>query len=393
MIRHSTYRATFPVLQLVVLTAEYANLIGRFLLLAGVVLVILLCFRVFSGPTETNSRPADTPKMDPEVVREKTERWADEEPARPGFPPGNRPNSSPDTSQPSSPHGERTRRRNGQPPGSEAEDTPSPGSNQGGSTKEFPWTISPKVTFEDVGGLCGVKRELSVDVLKPSQQPEKAAKLGVNAPNIVFYGPPGTGKTFLATALAGELAYPFVKLSGADIQSKWINESAQKVNDLFREARDVAAEHGGAVVFIDELDSVLNNRDGHANAHAEDAKVVNEFLAHLEDTEENNIVFIGATNRIDSLDDAGIRSGRIDKKVQIGPPDQAGRKAILRAQLAGRQHHLSDDHLVRIAARTEGFVAADLELLVRSAAKRVLARDGEAIAIRDVLRALEQLRS
>lgn len=393
MIRHGTYRATFPVLQLVVLTAEYAATIGEFLLLVGVVLVLLLCFRAYSGPIETASRPADTPKMDPDVVREKTERWADEQPAHPAFPPGDRPGSCSDSSSPTSPHGERNRRRTGQPQGSEAEDTAPPGSNQGASEKEFPWTTSTPVTFDDVGGLSDVKHELRIDVLKPAKQPEKAAKLGVNAPNIVFYGPPGTGKTYLATALAGELGYPFVKLSGADIQSKWINESAQKVNELFREARDVAAEHGGAVVFIDELDSVLKNRSAHGNAHAEDAKVVNEFLAHLEDTGENNIVFVGATNRIDSLDDAGIRPGRIDKKIQIGPPDKAGRKAVLAAQLGDRQHDLSNELLDRLSAKTEGFVAADLELLVSTAGKRVLARNGSSITERDVLRALEQIQS
>jgi ATP-dependent 26S proteasome regulatory subunit len=145
----------------------------------------------------------------------------------------------------------------------------------------------------------------------------------------------------------------------------------------------MAAKKGGAVVFLDELDSVLKHR-GSGNAHEEDNKVVNEFLNHLEDTKEHNIVFIGATNRLEALDGAGIRSGRIDLKIHIGQPDTAARRSILQAQLAGRKHDLSDEEIRKLAAVTEGAVAADLEALVGQAGKHVLAREGTHIRWQDV---------
>jgi SpoVK/Ycf46/Vps4 family AAA+-type ATPase len=244
---------------------------------------------------------------------------------------------------------------------------------------EFAWQSETDVSFDDIGGMAALKKQLHAEVIKPLESPEKAEKLGVSAPNIVFHGPPGTGKTFTAKALATELGLPFASLSGADIQSKWINESASKVNDLFSEAREIAARKGGAVVFLDELDSVLKSRNGAKSAHEEDNKVVNEFLNHLEDTKDHNIVFIGATNRLDALDQAGIRSGRIDVKIHVGQPDEEAREAILRAQLAERKHTLSEDDIADLAAATDGAVAADLEQLVNRAAKNVLLRDGETI--------------
>jgi SpoVK/Ycf46/Vps4 family AAA+-type ATPase len=224
-----------------------------------------------------------------------------------------------------------------------------------------------------------LKAKLRAEIIHPMENPEKAEELGVASPNVIFYGPPGTGKTFTAEALATELGLPFAKLSGADVQSKWINESASTVNNLFSEAREMAVREGGAVVFLDELDSVLKNRSGSGSSHEEDNKVVNEFLNHLEDTKDHGIVFVGATNRLAALDDAGIRSGRIDLKIEVGKPDVGAREEILRAQLADREHDIPDSGIQELAQATEGAVAADLELLVNRAAKNVLTRGGDVI--------------
>ena len=242
---------------------------------------------------------------------------------------------------------------------------------------EFDWTSDTDVDFDDVGGMNGLKTELERDVIKPlTTHREKAEKLGITPTNLILHGPPGTGKTFMAQALATELGLPFAKVSGADVQSKWINESSQKVKTLFEEAEAVAEEAGGAVVFLDELDSVLKNRGAH-RAHEEDTKVVNEFLNRLENTDEHNIVFIGATNRLESLDDAGIRSGRIDKKIHIGMPDCEARTAILKIQLDGRSHRLTEAQIRAIAERTDGMTAADLTSLVESAARNSLFGRGD----------------
>jgi SpoVK/Ycf46/Vps4 family AAA+-type ATPase len=249
---------------------------------------------------------------------------------------------------------------------------------------EFNWTTETEVDFSDIGGMSDLKAGLQTEIIKPLENPVRAEELGVAAPNVIFHGPPGTGKTFTAEALATELGLPFAKLSGADIQSKWINESASTVNNLFSEAKKMAAREGGAVVFLDELDSVLKARSGSGSSHEEDNKVVNEFLGHLQETKDHNIVFIGATNRVDALDEAGIRSGRIDLKIEVGKPDVQAREEILRAQLADREHDIPDNGIEELAQATDGAVAADLELLINRAAKNVLTRDGDVIQWSDV---------
>ena len=347
--------------------------------------VLLLCYRVYASGEGSNRRTTSN-KMKPEVLKEKTERWSEEASINPAFPPGESPERPTNTSsqyrplpseQPSNSPGDRD-----SPPS-----TPNTTNlDRGLSGMEFTWQTETGVSFDDIGGMDDLKDKLRAEVIKPLENPEKAEELGISAPNIVFHGPPGTGKTYTTEALATEMGLPFVSLSGADVQSKWINESSTKVNNLFTEAKQVAAKEGGAVVFLDELDSVLKGRSGSGSSHEEDNKVVNEFLNHLQETKENNIVFIGATNRLDALDDAGLRAGRIDLKIKVGKPDAAARESIIRAQLDGREHEITEEGIAELAAATNGAVAADLELLVNRAAKRVLARDGDVIRWTDIAR-------
>lgn len=253
------------------------------------------------------------------------------------------------------------------------------------SEYEYRWITDDGPGFDAVGGMEALKTELQRDVITPLiTHREKAKELGITAPNIIFYGPPGTGKSFIAEALAEELELPFTKLSGADVQSKWINESAQQVQKLFRESERIAEEAGGAVVFLDELDSVLKTRDGAGSTHEEDNKVVNEFLNHLENTAKHNVVFIGATNRLDALDNAGIRAGRIDKKVEIGKPNPDERAAVLKAQLDNLPHNLTRHDIEEFAQEMDGYVPADIERVAEDSAKRILHRDQDAITRRDI---------
>jgi SpoVK/Ycf46/Vps4 family AAA+-type ATPase len=247
------------------------------------------------------------------------------------------------------------------------------------------------VSFDDIGGMDELKDELTIDVIKPlTTGKEKAEALGIPLPNILFHGPPGTGKTFTAEALATELGLPFTKLSGSDITSKWINESPQKISTLFEEAKIVADSEGGAVVFLDEIDTVLKSRSGEWSSHEEDNKVTNEFLNHLQDTGEHDILFIGATNRMDALDDAGVRSGRIDKTIYVGEPDREAREEILRAKLSDRPNNLASKHIEYVARATEGMVAADIESSVIDAARRsAFGRDSDRIRWMDMHDAVE----
>lgn len=263
------------------------------------------------------------------------------------------------------------------------------------SELEFQWNTNSGVSLEDVGGMDDLKEEIRRDVIKPlTTGKERAKELQIPVPNLLFHGPPGTGKTFISKALATELSLPFAQLSGADIQSKWINESAQKVNTLFEEAKSVAASEGGAVVFVDELDSVLSKRDGDGNSHAEDNKTTNEFLNHLQDCSDHDIVFIGATNRPDDLDEASVRAGRFDKKIYIGQPDKEARAAVLRAHLSDRPNRLEMEHIDCVAEATEGLVAADLKEIVISAAREsAFGREDNQIRWEDIRVAVNEIRS
>lgn len=242
---------------------------------------------------------------------------------------------------------------------------------------EYDWRLSNDVSMDDVGGMEDVKQSLHRKVIAQLKSPElreSAARLDISLPNLMLHGPPGTGKTYLAMALATEIGLPFVKVTGGDITTKWINESSSKVNTLFSEARKIAAMEGGAVVFLDEMDAVLSKRGGSGN-HRENQKVVDEFLGHLDNTTENNIFFIGATNRPDDIDPAISRAGRIDEKVEVPEPDTEARKAIFKAQLQNRPHDLTNQELDELADKTDGLVAADIEAIVDEAA-RILLFDG-----------------
>jgi len=255
---------------------------------------------------------------------------------------------------------------------------------------DFPWVRGTDVSMEDIGGMEDLKDEIEKEIIRPvTTDCEQMEKFDIPVPNILFHGPPGTGKTYTAEAIATELQVPFVSLSGSDVTSKWINESSQKVSTLFKEAELLAEQEGAAVVFVDELDSVLPSRDG--DSHEENRKVVNEFLSHLQNTGERNILFIGATNRKDDLDNAAVRSGRIDREIFVGKPDTDARKEILRVQLGDRPHDLTDDELAHIAKELEGVVAADIESIVLDAARICLYhREGEQIKYEDFRRTLEE---
>lgn len=355
-----------------------------YVIFVGVIVAIgYLWLRLEQPPV---SKQSDQ-KIDPEVVRQKTVTWAD-------------PDYDLSTRRQLQPH--LAQREGTQSPATQQSTAPTNGDNKPESDKtqesnamsldrsdlQFRWESETDVSFDDVGGMGDVKQELHRDVVKPLTTHRKQAEaLGISTSNIVFYGPPGTGKTHLAKAVATELGFPFASLTGTDVQSKWINESAEKVQSLFDEAKRLAIAEGGAVVFIDELDTILKSRTNQ-RSHEEDTKVVNEFLTHLEATDDHDIVFIGATNRMDSLDEAGIRAGRIDKKIHIGLPDRETRRDILHVQLSDRPNSLTGGHLDQIAGWANEYTAADLQQIVDNAARASLARDDDKITWLDIRRVM-----
>lgn len=254
----------------------------------------------------------------------------------------------------------------------------------------FDWVTAKDVEMADVGGLDEVKEELRQDIVRPMrEEPKKAERFNIPLPNVLLHGPPGTGKTYLAKALATELGFPFVSLSGSDVTSKWVNETAEQVGKLFDEAEDLTEKACGAVIFLDELNAVLPERQ--MDSHEEDRKVVNEFLSHLQESARERVLFVGTTNKRDDLDSAAVRNGRIDKEIFVGKPDHEARVGIFEAQLDDRPHDVTEREIEALAEKTFGVVAADIESIVNQAARHAAyGRDGDRIEARDIERHLDR---
>jgi len=231
----------------------------------------------------------------------------------------------------------------------------------------YDWQAESGVRLSDYGGRPDLCRTMNEDIVVPFRdQPGKADRFNITIPSVLLYGPPGTGKTYLAKALAGELGYPFVALSGGDVLSRWVNASAEQIETLFDEARYLASACGGAMVFIDEVDSVLTNRQA-GGQHQEDQKAVNEFLTHIEGLGDEDILFVGATNVYDELDPAA--ESRFDRTIHVGLPDASTRKEIFAVQLDDRPHSVTEAELRTLAGGTDGLTARDIETIVTDAAR------------------------
>lgn len=235
------------------------------------------------------------------------------------------------------------------------------------------------VYLEDVAGCEEAKLELAeaIDFLR---DPVRFRALGARVPSgILLYGPPGTGKTMLARAVATEAGVPFHHASGSDFVEKYVGMGARRVRELFAQARKL----GKGVIFIDEFDALGKARGG-ANSHEEREQTLNQLLVELDGfTTSSEIVVIAATNRLDVLDDAVLRPGRFSRKVHVGLPDVAGRKAILEVHARGKP--LAKDVDVDLVARkTYGFAGAQLADLLNEAAIMAARRNGDEITNEDL---------
>ena len=222
-----------------------------------------------------------------------------------------------------------------------------------------------KVNFTKVAGLEEEKEELEeiVDFLK---NPQKYTGVGARIPKgVILVGPPGTGKTLLAKAVAGEAGVPFFSISGSDFVEMFVGVGASRVRDLFEEAK----KNAPCIVFIDEIDAVARQRGtGMGGGHDEREQTLNQLLVEMDGFGVNEgIIVMAATNRVDILEPAILRSGRFDRKVAVGRPDVKGREEILGVHT--KEKPLGEDvDLHRIAQTTAGFTGADLENLMNEAA-------------------------
>jgi cell division protease FtsH len=238
-----------------------------------------------------------------------------------------------------------------------------------------------KIKFGDVAGLDEEKEDLEeiVDFLKNAK---KYADVGARIPKgVILVGPPGTGKTLFAKAIAGEAGVPFFSISGSDFVEMFVGVGASRVRDLFEEAK----KNAPCIVFIDEIDAVARRRGtGMGGGHDEREQTLNQLLVEMDGFGENEgIIVLAATNRVDILDPAIMRPGRFDRKVAVGTPDIKGRREILNVH--SKNKPLGDDvDLDEVAKSTAGFTGADLENLMNEAAIRAAKDDRKFIKMTDI---------
>lgn len=222
----------------------------------------------------------------------------------------------------------------------------------------------PNIKFDDVSGLDDVKKDLklAVEYLK---NPQDFTAIGAKMPTgIIFYGPPGTGKTLLVKAMAGEAGVPFFHKSGSNFVELFVGKGAKNVRELFNEARKKAP----CIIFIDEIDAVGKKRGDGVSGNDERDQTLNEFLNQLDGFENNEgILVIGATNRLETLDEALIRPGRFGKHINIPKPKNAKERLDI-LHIHGKDKIISEEVLKYASEITRGFSGAELENLLNESA-------------------------
>lgn len=243
-----------------------------------------------------------------------------------------------------------------------------------------------RFSFDSIGGYEDVK-----DQMKQCQDfmmsPEKYRKFNVRLPKgIVLYGPPGTGKTLFAKAMAGQTNASFIAVSGSEFQEKYVGVGAARVRELFQ----LASENQPCCVFIDEMDSLGRQRSSPGeeggSASRERDGTLNELLVQLDGVRTTNhqVLVICATNRMDLLDPALVRPGRMDKKILIGLPDEAARKEIVKIHLSGKSFDTSSVSAEELVDVCDGFSGADIENFLNECMLRAIRNDRQSFNKNDV---------
>lgn len=229
--------------------------------------------------------------------------------------------------------------------------------------KPLPSVPEPRVLgYEDIGGLDKELKTIRELVELPIKYPEYFYDLNISPPKgILLYGPPGTGKTLLAKAISAELKTRFFSIDAPQIMTKYLGEAEEKIRNIF----SIAQKNSPSVIFIDEIDAIASKREGLASDV--EKRVVAQLLASMDGIgERGEVIVIGATNRLEEIDQALRRPGRFDKEIEIPVADQKAREEILKVHT--RNVPLDDDVSLKFLSEvTHGFVGADLSVLVKEA--------------------------
>ena len=220
--------------------------------------------------------------------------------------------------------------------------------------------------FAAIAGMEDLKRQMREEVLEPLHNPEEYRRYGVTIPNgMLLYGPPGCGKTFFAKHFAEEAEFNFMCITPATLKSRYVNATQENIAKMFKEAE----ENAPTIIFIDEFNEIVPNRDG--DVHEMSRSAVNEMLAQMDRTGEKGVFVIGATNYPNMIDPAILRAGRLDKKYYVGVPDKEARAAIFKLYLTKRPYDFGLDYGA-LADLTENYVSADIQLIINRASLNAL---------------------
>jgi len=238
----------------------------------------------------------------------------------------------------------------------------------------------PLCDFNHVAGNLEAKESV-MDIVDYLRNPEKFTRYGARMPRgILFHGKPGTGKTLMARAMAGEAGVPFYAVSGSDFVQMYVGVGAARVRELFKKAR----EAGRGVIFIDEIDALGKKRGDGVNGNDEREQTLNALLTEMQGFSDiHGIVVVAATNRPDTLDEALMRPGRFDRRVEIGLPDLNARKQIIGLHIKDKPLSPQID-LDKLATDTVYFSGAMLEGLLNDAAINAARRTSESIEPQDI---------
>ena len=229
----------------------------------------------------------------------------------------------------------------------------------------------PDVSWDDVGGLDELKDELREAVEWPIKHKEAYDYVNVETPKgVLLHGPPGTGKTLIAKALAKMTESNFISIKGPELLSKWVGESEKGVREIFRKARQVAP----CIIFLDEVDALVPRRgSGNSDSHVTE-NIVSQILTEIDGLEElHNVLIIGATNRLDIVDEALLRPGRFDRIIEVGNPDSKGRKHIFEIHTKKKPLESNVD-IKKLVEVTDGFSGAEIAAITNRAALVALKR-------------------
>lgn len=249
---------------------------------------------------------------------------------------------------------------------------------------------TPDVSFDDIGGLETQIQEIRETVQDPLVRPEVFETIGIDPPTgVLLHGPPGTGKTMLGKAVANESDASFFRIAGPELAQKYVGEGARIVRETFENAR----ENQPAIIFIDELDAIATTRSSNSDDGQEGVyRTMMQLVAEMDGFSAlGQVCVIGATNRIDRLDEAVLRPGRFDRIVEVPKPNEEGRKEIFRQYVSDM--NVEDIDYAELGRRTEGLSGAHIKTICTEAGYMALRNNSTEVQHVDFLSAIQKVNS